>query len=235
MVKINSKYIERKIVMYFFSPILTLVSFLFGLYLIRKYLIVDPSVIVIYLFIFFYFSFKVFVKSVKGFRNYRSGLRGENEVSRRLLTELPSNYKLLSNIVVDQYGDIDLVVIGPTGISAIEIKNYLGRFRNLSGKIYKKNNQFDEKILKKIKIKALKINKILSANLKKNYWVKATVVLSSVHGVYSDDLFRGIERDNVLVVQAKYLAKILQEQKGKLSPEEVGAIYKTIKRCRNVE
>lgn len=57
---------------------------------------------------------------------YIKGAKGEIAVGFMLETLLPDNYNLLYSITTD-YGDIDLLVVGPTGVYAIDIKNWKGK------------------------------------------------------------------------------------------------------------
>lgn len=55
-------------------------------------------------------------------RNYWKGEVGEAEVER-ILRNLPRSYHVLRKVVLGTSGDIDVVVISPTSIWAVEVKN----------------------------------------------------------------------------------------------------------------
>jgi hypothetical protein len=73
-------------------------------------------IFVIFIFLFYYFS-KIILKFI-------GGDVGEMDVSD-VLYKLPKNYCHLSDVVIGNKGNIDLVVIGPTGIWTIEVKNQI--------------------------------------------------------------------------------------------------------------
>jgi len=57
---------------------------------------------------------------------YLKGLRGELEVLEKLKT-LPDDYLIVHSLPIPGLGDLDLLVVGPTGIYAIEVKKWYGR------------------------------------------------------------------------------------------------------------
>jgi hypothetical protein len=60
-------------------------------------------------------------------RRYESGISGEDATWRTLFT-LPSGYTAFANVLLPgARGDIDFVVTGPSGVYAIDAKNYRGR------------------------------------------------------------------------------------------------------------
>jgi hypothetical protein len=55
------------------------------------------------------------------------GWRGESVVQRILKELEPSGYRIINHLDIGR-GDVDHVVVGPTGTFAIETKNHVGRF-----------------------------------------------------------------------------------------------------------
>ena len=80
----------------------------------------------------------------KGY-SWDKGLEGEKLVSDYLNT-LPKNYFVFNDVnLPGKRGNIDHVVIGPTGIFVIETKNYSGRYRIKGDQwFYYKNGQYME-------------------------------------------------------------------------------------------
>lgn len=79
-------------------------------------------------------------KNVRRAKSARRGFLGENEVGKWLSAILdPEQYSILPNVVLPGCrADIDLVVVGPRGVLAIEVKNY-------STERYFENDEFFEK------------------------------------------------------------------------------------------
>lgn len=57
-------------------------------------------------------------------KNYESGAQGENMVSKEL-ARFPNDYYVINDLKTD-FGNLDHVVIGPTGVYAIDAKNWRG-------------------------------------------------------------------------------------------------------------
>ena len=69
-----------------------------------------------------------FVKLCGKFIKYRKGIKGEIKVEKAL-SKLDDSYILINNVrLPNGNGNIDHVVIGPTGVFAIETKNIRGNF-----------------------------------------------------------------------------------------------------------
>ena len=59
------------------------------------------------------------------YRTYRSGLNGERKVIKNISDKLGSNYSLLNDVLLNdgKRGNVDHMIVGPTGIFVIETKN----------------------------------------------------------------------------------------------------------------
>ena len=62
------------------------------------------------------------------YRTYKSGLNGERKVVKNISDKLGSNYSLFNNVLLNdrKRGDIDHIIVGPTGIFVMETKNNEG-------------------------------------------------------------------------------------------------------------
>lgn len=67
----------------------------------------------------------------KELRNHRRGQLGEEHVAEALRSHLDSEWTLYRNIILPgrKGGDLDSVLVGPTGVWALEVKNYTGAYR----------------------------------------------------------------------------------------------------------
>ena len=85
--------------------------------------------------IFLFFTFVCFgaggfssVILFNGYSRYKAGLDGEERV-QNLVSELPDSYVGITNAKVcyqNKSSELDMVVVGPTGIFVIEVKNHKG-------------------------------------------------------------------------------------------------------------
>jgi hypothetical protein len=64
------------------------------------------------------------------------GFDGEMQVARLLEALEGRGYRLEAHIDVG-FGDVDIVVVGPTGVFAIEVKNWSSTVRKLDGKLFR--------------------------------------------------------------------------------------------------
>jgi hypothetical protein len=65
-------------------------------------------------------------------QEYRQGQEGEESVVQRMLQALDGNWHLFRNVRLPgrNRGDLDLVLLGPPGLWALEVKNLRGHYRN---------------------------------------------------------------------------------------------------------
>ena len=65
--------------------------------------------------------------------NYRKGQKGEERVVEVILQTLDGNWSLFRNIQLpgNNKGDLDTVLVGPSGAWVLEIKNFSGEYRNI--------------------------------------------------------------------------------------------------------
>ena len=97
----------------------------------------------IYLFLFLLFGI-----TIKELKSFTKGAEGE-QIVRRILKGLPYGYYCLSDFANGQKGNIDLVVVGPTGIWTIEVKNFKGgEITFANGKLHRKGYPLEKDPLK---------------------------------------------------------------------------------------
>jgi len=69
----------------------------------------------------------------KQIENHRRGQEGEDRVVQMIAQALDGNWHLFRNIKLPGHGkgDLDLVLVGPPGVWALEVKNFTGEYRNI--------------------------------------------------------------------------------------------------------
>jgi len=158
---------------------------------------------------------------VKTVREYLSGIIGEKKVAEELAV-LPDDYHVFFNIKIRNKGDIDAVVVGPTGVFAIEVK----RFSN--GTLYIKDHQLclktsrrDEPLSKDPVGQIKKTATFLNANLL-HTWVDAVLVLvdckSRIH-----------EHRGVRILRAKELPSYIQNKPRVLGKKSIDELVERLK------
>jgi hypothetical protein len=71
-------------------------------------------------------------KAEREIENSQQGQEGENQVVEAMRQNLNGEWTLFRNVTLPgrNKADIDAVLVGPSGIWALEIKNYTGEYRN---------------------------------------------------------------------------------------------------------
>lgn len=151
------------------------------------------------------------------------GYKGEIDVSK-VLDNLPFEYKIIHDIVVDNKYNIDHLVIGPTGIYTIETKNHRGIVSNKGDILYINNKLFEKDIVKQAISEALYIKNKIENELKINIFVKPVIVFANRKTYIKSDEVNGVKTLSIRMLQ-NYLLK----QPRKLSFENIERIYNLFK------
>ncbi len=79
----------------------------------------------------------------KQIEQYRRGQEGEDSAVQLIVQALDGNWHLFRNISIPgrNKGDLDLVLVGPPGIWALEVKNLRGEYRNIGETWERKNGK----------------------------------------------------------------------------------------------
>jgi hypothetical protein len=116
----------------------------------------------------------------------RRGIRGEEAVANAL-AGLPSSYWVLHGVSTG-HGDVDHVVIGPTGVFALETKAWQGKFYRSRGQLYC-NGKPAEHVLRQARGAAGQVRQLLlAAGI--DEWVEAVVVAAGASVSRSPARFR---------------------------------------------
>lgn len=81
----------------------------------------------------------------KKIEEYRLGQEGEDQVVQSIIQSLDGNWHLFRNVKLPgkSKSDLDLILVGPSGIWALEVKNFNGFYRNIGDRWeYLKNKQW---------------------------------------------------------------------------------------------
>ena len=160
----------------------------------------------------FIFPF-LFVKSkgeklLKRSDKFYNGRHGEYDVCDEL-QKLPDSYLIFQDVNLDNMrGNIDFVVVGPTGICAIEVKSQRGKID--SERLNK------ESFLKQAMNEAMNIHEYLGKNTGKDFFVTPILVFSR-----ASVRFGLAPINKVYVVGKKWLNELVLSGKDKLFPEEI--------------
>jgi Nuclease-related domain len=98
------------------------------------------------------------------------GWRGESLVKKLLKGLEPLGYRIVNHLDIG-HGDVDHVVVGPTGIFAIDTKNHAGHFSQRGASLLK-NGWPDDGILDQVRGEAAAVRDRIGVK-----WVQAVVVV----------------------------------------------------------
>lgn len=112
--------------------------------------------------------------------NYESGDRGEKWVGK-LLEKLPDTYYVINDLSTD-YGNIDHVVIGPTGVFMIDTKNWRGCITaTREGELLLNDKPTDKPQVSYFIIRVMKIRDRLMVLCKNEFYLQPLFVFTSAY------------------------------------------------------
>ena len=119
--KRKSRYLSEKSNHYRDISLTIFISFLF--IIVTLYFILPQRWLILFIFPPFLHYFRYFLKK---WRSYSKGLKGE-ELVEQVLLSLDDSYFLINDFSFsDEKGNIDHIIVGPSGIFVVETKNYKG-------------------------------------------------------------------------------------------------------------
>lgn len=159
------------------------------------------------------------------FTSFRNGQKGEGAVWYEL-RKLSDKFIVFQDIKIGERGNIDFVVLGPTGLFVLEVKSHRGII-NFNGIDLLINNKFFEKdILKQTMAGALNLRDYLLKKTNQELFIDPVLVFSN----YGTRVHFGLNRvKNIFVIQKRYLKKLIYSQPEKYSQELISKIENELK------
>jgi hypothetical protein len=139
------------------------------------------------------------------------GIDGEMQVAH-VLEELGEDYRVEQHVDIG-FGDVDIVVIGPTGLFAIEVKNWAGTVRRVNGALVRNGSDAGASLRQAVR-GAMAIRERVDVQ-----WVEAILVIPN--GTVID---APINLNKVLVVDRDHLLPVITRRQPRLSPHDVSRI-----------
>jgi hypothetical protein len=139
---------------------------------------------------------------------FYSGRNGEYEICDEL-EKFPDEYSIFQDVKLDSMnGNIDFVVIGPTGIFVIEVKSQRGKVE------FKR--EYEQKFLRQTMNEAMNLHNHLRQNIGKDYFVNPVLVFSR-----ASVRFGLTPVNKVYVIGKAFLKELILTGKKRLSQEEI--------------
>lgn len=202
--KKKNKYLLGQELKYLFFLFLTCIGAVTIFYILgivfKKFSTDFLTVFLSYLTVFIIFVV-FFRKMKKNFFLYRAGRHGELKIAEKL-KKLPDNYSIFASIDLVNRGDIDFVVIGPSGVYAVEVKNHSGRIGFDGRNITRNKRKLDDKdILWQVKNNAMQLKEYIIDNMGEKHFVDAVLVFSNRHAKLIFDNKEEIRETKVLKIE----------------------------------
>ncbi len=138
---------------------------------------------------------------------YRKGLRGELKVLS-ILKRLPETYIVYTNVMLlDKRRNIDAVVLGPSGLFAIEVKNYSGYISKIGDQLQKYPKRFEHNFIHDIKTQAWELHEFLMSSQSGIPYVHPIIVFPNALAFVQ---FGKFKVDGVIVSNASKLLGVIQ-------------------------
>lgn len=138
---------------------------------------------------------------------FSKGLIGEQEVDKEL-QNLKDDYLLIKNGLNTSKGNIDKIIVGPTGVWIIEVKSHKGNITFNDNLLLKNGKPFEKDFLKQAYAEAKTFEELLKAKLNLVINVQPVIVFSDK----SANVKLGLKKYcGVFVIQKSWLKKLLTE------------------------
>jgi hypothetical protein len=218
------KYLSRAILsllLFILIFVLTSYNIIFKTQIFSKIDVASFVIALIFLLTFRYYQHKYNV--------YKGGRQGEKTVIKTLTSRLTDDYYLLNGVYLTSGGgDIDHIVLGPTGVYVLETKNW-------SGKIICNGNQWQRPGKKvknspslQVKSNTQKVKKIIESSpisQRHDIWIEGLIVFTNKHANLS------ISNPTVTVLRIQQLPDYIKNQKNnRLTKEQIQQIIKQIQK-----
>ena len=136
--------------------------------------------------------------------DFIQGLRGEDVVANSL-KKLPEVYSVFADAIIEgKSSNIDFVLVGPTGVYAIEVKSHRGQIGFNGLELTRYGELLEKDFLKQVKSEALSLHNYLKDELKVDIYIKPVIVFSRAR------LNFGLKPiDDVFIIQKQWIQKLL--------------------------
>lgn len=151
------------------------------------------------------------------FFNFLQGGHGELDVAG-VLDELPSEYEVLGDVNLKNRGNIDYVVIGPSGVWTIEVKSHSGRIGFVNGKLVRQGRSLNSDFIKQAHAQMYAVKDRIRDRLGREMFVQPIIVFSSQKARLRFGLRK---QKGVYVIGKTWLADLLTGGYTRLSASQI--------------
>ena len=152
----------------------------------------------------------------KRIKHARKGKRGEEFIGS-ILEKLPDNYTVIHDIETP-YGNVDHIVVGPTGVFVIETKSHHGRITERNGLLLRNNKPLEKNFIKQVLDNTFYIKEKIKESVGIEAYVKALLVFTNAYV----DIKREIA--NVKIINKSFLLKAIKNSRTSLTDEQINSV-----------
>ncbi len=166
---------------------------------------------------------------IRPFKNFYNGQMAEYDVGDTLY-KLPEGWHYDSNLILKNNGNIDYVVIGPTGIWVVEVKSHQGMITLQDGQLVRNGASFEKNFLKQVWAEAYALRDFLKEKLQRDFKIQPMLLFSS-RGARLKFGKRPV--NGVYIIGYDWLLDVLQQNTHQsLSPEIIELVTSTIRAAK---
>lgn len=142
---------------------------------------------------------------------YLLGLEGENDIKSEF-SQFPSGYTFLRNIETENQGNLDYVILGPTGMWVVEVKSHHGNITFNGDILLRYGHSFERDFLKQTYRESKVLEQMIQERLNMTIPVQPILVFSSpkAHMKLGQRQYKG-----VYVIQRSWLRPLITKTNGK--------------------
>lgn len=154
------------------------------------------------------------------------GAGGELGV-KMTLRGLDDRFRILGSVVIGNKGDMDFIVVGPTGVWVIEVKSHKGRIRIENNRLLRDNRPFDKNFIRQVWGATYALKDELKKRISMNMHIQPVVVFSSPYAKLGIELNKA---DDAYVIGLDQLIRLIERQEiQRLSADEIQRITDAIR------
>ena len=163
--------------------------------------------------------------------DFKRGRTAEYEICEYLQQILPNEYIIFRNIRLGKFfGDIDLTVLGPTGILAIDVKSHRGGITFDGKSLLRNGKNFEKDILGQILTNVYNLRDFLKSKTRKEYFITPAIVFSSDGATMRFGL-KPVYK-NVRVVQKGFLKELILKNTNYIAENDIIKIREKLETAR---
>ena len=149
----------------------------------------------------------VFVR-MRRYINFINGGTAELDV-HDILDELPDEFEVIPDLNLTNRGNIDFVVVGPTGVWTLEVKSHRGRMGFDGTRLTRNGFRMERDFLKQAQAEMYAVKECVEQELGETVFVKPVVVFASpgAHMQFGLRPLRGVQ-----VIGVSWLIQLLTKE-----------------------